>query len=322
MTSSRVKKTGRGSALLSVLWLSAALSLIAFTVATNVRGEIERTSTEVDSLRAYYLAEAGIERALLYIQWGGKYFTPPTPRLRFAFPSGEAVVEIIPENSKFDINRAVPQDLQNLVQAVGATPDQAALITAAIVDWRTPSPGGTFTEFDKFYLSLKPSFHARHASFEEIEELLLVRGITPDLFHGRFVDNGQGSLVPVPGLKDCFSIYGGVSNFDVNTASPALMRGIGVGPAAVAGILAYRAARPIKSMSDVSAFSDGSPGFGRLGLSVSPVCTLRSTAHLRLPNGQFSEVRRSVSALIGFLKPENNPPFAIMRWHDNAWSAQ
>jgi general secretion pathway protein K len=318
MTSSR----RAGSALLSVLWLSAALSLIAFTVATNVRGEIERTSTEVDSLRDYYLATAGIDRALLYIQWGGKYFPRPTPVLRFTFPSGEAVVEIIPESSKFDINRAVPQDLQNLIQAEGTSPEQAAQITAAIAEWRTPSPGGSFTDFDKYYLSLRPSFHARHASFEEIEELLLVRGMTPDLFHGRFDQDAQGRLVPVPGLKDCLSVYGGVSNFDVNTVSPMLMRSLGVSPATVAGILAYRAGQPIKGMADVASLNDGDPGFGRLGMSVSPVATIRSTAHLRLPNGQFSDVRRSVSALIGFLKPENNPPFAILRWYDNAWSPQ
>jgi len=100
------------------------------------------------------------------------------------------------------------------------------------------------------------------------------------------------------------------------------MRSLGVSPATVAGILAYRAGQPIKGMADVASLNDGDPGFGRLGMSVSPVATIRSTAHLRLPNGQFSDVRRSVSALIGFLKPENNPPFAILRWYDNAWSPQ
>lgn len=192
----------------------------------------------------------------------------------------------------------------------------------AILDWRAASEGGSFTPFDQYYLSLKPSFHARHASFEEIEELLLVRGMTPDLFYGRFEPDAEDRLVPKPGLRDCLSVYGDVANFDVNTASPALMRGVGVGPAAIAGLLAYRAAQPIKSMNDIAALNDGSPGFSRLGLSVSPVVTLRSTAHLRLPNGQFSDVRRSVSAVIGFLKPENNPSYAILRWYDNAWSAQ
>ena len=53
----------RGSALLAVIWLTAALSAIAFTVANTVRAETERTSTEVDSLKAYYLATGAIDEA-------------------------------------------------------------------------------------------------------------------------------------------------------------------------------------------------------------------------------------------------------------------
>src|SRR6266536_5438759 len=60
----------RGSALLAVLWLSLALSAIAFSLASTVQGETERTSTAVDGLRSYYLATGAIERAILYMEWG------------------------------------------------------------------------------------------------------------------------------------------------------------------------------------------------------------------------------------------------------------
>src|SRR5436190_14268979 len=70
-------KPARGSALLAVLWLSLALSAIAFSLATTVQGETERTSTAVDGLRAYYLATGAIERAILYMQWGK--VAPPSP---------------------------------------------------------------------------------------------------------------------------------------------------------------------------------------------------------------------------------------------------
>ena len=45
----------RGSALLAVLWLSAALAAIAFSVSTTVRAETDRVSTAADGLRASYL---------------------------------------------------------------------------------------------------------------------------------------------------------------------------------------------------------------------------------------------------------------------------
>jgi len=63
-------------------------------------------------------------------------------------------------------------------------------------------------------------------------------------------------------------------------------------------------------------------GGGRLGIVPNSICTLRSTARLRFADGKFSDVRRSVSALIKFLPPEWNPPYHIMRWYDNAFSVQ
>lgn len=308
-------KRRQGSALLAVLWLAAALSAIAFTVANTVRGESERTATAMDSLRTYYLAQAGIDRALLHIQWGGTYYKQPMPVLRLQFPSGEVLVEIIPESSKMDVNRALPVDLIALVAATGVPPDRASAIARAIVDWRTLAPGGTFSGFDQYYLGLKPSFRARHASLEEIEELMLVQGMTPDLFYGRYERNALGRLLPVAGLKDCLSVYGGLTGFDVNTISPGLMRGIGISAPSVEGIVARRRAQPIKAMAEIAPFNDGGPGFAKLGLGVSPISTLRATAHLRLQDGRLSEVERSVSAMVRFLGLEYNPPYHVMRWY-------
>src|ERR1700693_4465986 len=70
------RRSGRGSAPLAVLWLTAALSAIAFTVANTVRAETERTSTAVDSLKAYYLATGAINRAIFRIEWGPGYRNP------------------------------------------------------------------------------------------------------------------------------------------------------------------------------------------------------------------------------------------------------
>jgi general secretion pathway protein K len=321
----------RGSALLAVLWLSAALSAIAFTVANTVRAETERTATEVDSLRAYYLAAGAIDRAILYIQWGPgyrngdgtpKYFQNPMPVLQFNFPSGTATAEIIPETSKLNVNSAPANEMLGLLLAVGAPPDQAATVVQGILDWRAPSPGGSFTQFDQYYLSLAPSFRARHASFQEIEELLLIRGVTPDLFYGSYTNDGQGRLLPHAGLRDCLSVYGATGPFDANTVQPAVMQAIGISPDLAAAIVNLRRATPISNMGQLAPFSGGGPGMGRLSIVPSPIVTLRATARLRLANGQFSDFRRTVSAMVKFLGPEWNPPFHIMRWYDNAASIQ
>src|SRR3954467_10565707 len=63
----------RGSALLMVLWLTAALSAVGLAVANNVRSETERTETNVDAARADFAARGAIERAALHILWGRQY---------------------------------------------------------------------------------------------------------------------------------------------------------------------------------------------------------------------------------------------------------
>src|SRR5258708_5718463 len=118
------QKRSRGSALLSVLWLSVALAAIAFALSNSVRGETERASTGVDSLRSYYLAVGAVQRSMVELYWT---VTHPAERvipkgstvIEYAFPSGVARVELLPEAGKLDVNSIPVQDLNRLMQALG-----------------------------------------------------------------------------------------------------------------------------------------------------------------------------------------------------------
>jgi general secretion pathway protein K len=315
-----VAKTGaeRGSALLAVLWLSLALSAIAFSLASTVHGETERTSTAVDGLRSYYLATGAIERAILYMQWGQlfpptpenptPYYSPATPVLRMSFPTGEVEVEVIPETAKYNINKASPEDLLRLMTSLGEREDRARGIVDAIIDWRS---GGGISPFDQYYLSLTPSFQARHASFEEIEELLVLKGMTPDLYYGSYERDSSGQLFRRGGLNECVSIFGTVDRFEVNTAHPAVLASLGLSAEQVRAIVERRRVLPFRAGDDL--------GFGRLRIGGNSTFTLRATARLRLQNGQYSDLRRSVAAMVKFLPPGYDAAYQIMRWYDNAW---
>ena len=325
-------KGERGGALLAVLWLAAALSAIAFSVANTVRTETERTATSSEGLRTYYLASGSIDRAILWMQWGyqnyanpdgsPRYYRPPMPYLRFSYSSGTAIVEVIPEAGKVNINSAPPQEIEGLLNACGANPMEASQITAAILDWRS----GTAAPPGVGFLNPDQTFRPQHASFEEIEEVLLVRGMTPELFYGRFDRDPQGRLIPRGGLRDSITTYGGQGNqIDVNTAPPLLLASIGIPPPVIDAIIKQRLIRPFQSMDQVAPLIAGLPSAGRLQVATGPrpVWTLRSTARLRLANGQLSDLTRTVSATIAFLSQQQaitEPPFHIMRWHDEAAS--
>jgi general secretion pathway protein K len=325
-----MSRTGRsaGSALLAVLWLTAALATIAFALASTVRGELERTSTGLDGTRAYYLATGALERALLYIQWGPQYTSPEgasryfslwTTRLHFVFPSGEADVDVLPESSKLDINRTSPEELVRLLAALGVAPIQAVGIAQAIVDWRTVAPGGGLTEFDNYYLSLTPSFRARHASFQEIEELLLVRGMTPDIFYGSFERDPQGRLVPRGGLADCVTVYGRGGQVDVNTAPPAVLAAVGLGQPAVDSLVRARSVQPFRSIEQLRAVGLPYEVMVRLGIGGGRVFTLRATARLRAADGKLSDLTRSVGETVRWGGSRSGDAFQVLRWQDHLW---
>jgi general secretion pathway protein K len=321
----------RGGALLAVLWLSAALSAIALSVASTVRTETDRTGTSSEGLRTYYLASGSIDRAILWIQWGiqnyvnpdnsPRYYRAPMPYLRFNYPSGVAIVEVIPESSKININYAPLPDIESLLVASGANPMEAAQIAAGILDWRSGAadpPGLGFRNPDQ-------TFRPRHASFEEIEEILLVRGMTPDLFYGGYDRDSQGRLVPRGGLRDAITTFGSQGNqIDVNTASPLLLASLGIPPQSIDAILRQRMIQPFKNIDELGPLVGPAAGKLQVVTGTRMTWTLRATARIRLADGRLSDLSRTVSATIVFLPPQlaqTEPPYSVMRWSDQATPA-
>jgi general secretion pathway protein K len=282
----------RGSALLAVLWLSAALSAIAFAMSMTVRSETERTATSMDDLRSYYLASAGVQKAMVELFWtatsGATFIPTDRPTIDYDLPSGMVHVEIIPETAKLNVNRASADQLVNLMTGLGIDGGRASAIAGGIVLARTPS------------------FQAPQASFQEIEELLSVRGVTPDIFYGTWAatgngDAGENPLARRPGLNDCLTVYG-LTSGDVNAA-------LAVAGATPGGLPA-EGARP-----------GAGPGLGgNLLTGGNAIVTFRATARLRLSDGQLSDMRRTVGAQVKYMPYGSEAPFYVLRWYDTAWS--
>lgn len=325
----QAKAYATGSALLAVLWLTAALSAIAFGVASTVRGETERVATSEDDVRATFLAEGAIQRAVLYLQWAGgattpdggnPYFSTGQPQIAMQFPSGVATVDIIPESSKIDLNLARPEVLEGLMLNLGATPDQADTVAAAILDWRKAASSPEPSVFDQFYLAQQPSFLSPHASFQEIEELLLVQGMTLELFYGtwfRQTTDAGSRLVPRGGVRDCVSVYGSTDRFDANWVEPAVLAAVGVSPDEIQALMDRRRAAPFVNGQELATFTQPSPALtSHLMISPHTLFTLRATVRLRRPDGSLSEMKRVMSALVKLQAPDTPQQFQILRWYD------
>jgi general secretion pathway protein K len=314
----------KGGALLTVMWVSAALAAIALSVSTSIRAEADRAGTAADGLRAMYLATGSVDRAVQGLLWGtgsdrffDRHYYSEKPRLTYSYPSGDVVVEMMPESAKLDINQASGEDLLRVVTAVSGDPARAREVTAAILGWRG---GGGSTGANPPSGS---TFQPRNASFEEIEELLLVRGVTPELYYGNYVAEGDGSLSPRGGLRDSLSVWGSQGPFDANAASPALLETLGASRGAIAQLVRQRAQQPFHNLGDVAAL--GIPT-DRLTLSGEHlIWNIRATARLRRPDGSPSEVVRSASAIAKLVLPPRNRPrnptrLRVLRFYEDAWS--
>lgn len=314
-------KTERGGALLVVLWLSAALAAIAFSVATTVRSETDRVASSADGLRAWYLASGSVERGIQWMEWGPGVTNPDgsprwqynLSRLKMSYASGDAIVEMIPESSKLGINSATIDDLTRVISVITGDPGRAAEIASGIMAWR--GSGGA----PQISSSLSPTFQPRNASFQEIEELLSVPGVTPELFYGNYLPDAAGRLFATGGLRDSLSVWGGQGPFDINTVSPALMQAMGMDPANVEQIVERRRAQPFLSMGDVAGMGISAP---RMGIGGNNIWTLRATARLRRPDGGPSEFVRTASATVKLVNPKQYfmSPVHVLRWYDDAWS--
>lgn len=305
------RRTGeRGSALLAVLWLSAALAAIAFTLAITVRAELERAASAVDSARAYYLAQGAIERFVFQLAWAdaggsapaGGWFQPGASRMRWAFASGVVDLEIIGENGKLNVFDTPPAVLARLFTMDGVNPDQAQAIASGIAARRTAAPEN---------LSGGSSFVSQLPSFLEAEDLLAVNGMTPDVYYGWWergpapegAPAGAGLLLRRGGIAEDLTMLDGGS-VNVNYASPAVLRAVGVPDGPLQSILAQRQGGPIKTM----AFNVGSVSVP-LGAGGSQAYTVRATAQLN-----DRPVRRTVAAVVRYGRDRTEPPLGIVRW--------
>jgi general secretion pathway protein K len=303
----------RGSALLTVLWLTAALSAIGIAVASNVRSETERTTTSLDDVKAYFAARGAIERTAMRFFWGYDYYVPGTPAVEVNFPEAAVHVDIIPETSKLNVNYAEPETLLRLLTALGEPPAAAEELAAAILDWRTPLTPDHPSPLDSFYLAQSPSFLARHASLQQNEELLLIKGMTSDLYFG-------DSLSGRSGLRECLSVYGAGSSVNVMGAQAATMVALGLSPEEAAAVVRRRTERPILPEELAEIQQALGPAGQQLTMARQTIYTLRATARLRTPDGKLSDMRRTAAALVKFHYAGNRqgvaPGFEVINWYD------
>lgn len=91
---------------------------------------------------------------------------------------------------KYNINIADEAALQQALRLVGVDAGDIAAVSGSILDWIDPDDNTHIagTESDH-YQSLDPPYYAKNKPVDDLSELLLVRGVTPEIYWGGVATN-------------------------------------------------------------------------------------------------------------------------------------
>lgn len=214
-----VRRTARsksGFALVLVLGVMVLLAILAAGIAFSVRSEMNIAGEFSDRIRARYLAHAGLQRALLELSMdnpGVDSYVETWQRLRsddevLDFGDGIFIVYVTDETGKLNINTADRNTLVAFFTQITGDSERAEEIADAVIDWRDADdePELLGAESD-YYLNLEQPYRAKNAPFDSPFELLLVRGITKDIFYG-------DAELGIPPLTELITTYSAVPNVD------------------------------------------------------------------------------------------------------------
>ncbi len=153
---------------------------------------------------------------------------------------GFVSVKIKDLERKLNINQADDQILQQALTLVGVDAGEIPRISAAIIDWIDPDDVTHINGAESdYYQGLEPPYYAKNRPIDDLSELLLVRGVTLDMYWGSSSTNHTaaafqqvdhwGRPVEQPtypiGLADIFTPLSN-GKININTASAETLQAI------------------------------------------------------------------------------------------------
>jgi general secretion pathway protein K len=243
-------------ALFIVLWVLAILMVTVLSFSFMTRTETHATLVFKENAARKFLAEAGIERAILEIYYrrqnvnnavtleGSQPWKADGTAYSDRVGDGSYTVSIMGESGKLDINLSSGVLLKNLLLNSGIKDDEADTIVDSLMDWKDPS-GLTRLHGagSDYYESLPIPYKVKGAPFDTVEELLLVKGVTPVILYG----DGDRK-----GIIDFLTVNSDSGLINLNYAPKEVIMSIpGMTSDMADAIIQYRQAQKIMNVQEV-----------------------------------------------------------------------
>ena len=220
----RVKKILRsksGIALITVILILSILVAAALELNRASRADVYDAANVSDAVKLYYIAKSGFYgAAALLANSKNEYDTLRddwahaeilSAQSKSFFPNGQFVVRIDDEQGKVPLQRlvhdgAVDENVRGLLLRLLKLPEfklegnKAEEMVDSIIDWIDENSDVTGQGAESsYYQSLPQPYTAKNAPLDCIEELLMIKGITREIYMG---------TSEKPGLAQFVTIYG------------------------------------------------------------------------------------------------------------------
>ncbi|MBI5416252.1 MAG: general secretion pathway protein GspK [Candidatus Omnitrophica bacterium] len=246
-------KGEHASVLIAVLWCLFFLSALAVAIYAYVAPQVGLAQRLKERAQTCYLAEAGVKTAVFMLDddqtqdydalneaWAGKEEVFKDIRLgdqgyasvKYEYPpsddsgASETRYGLTDEERKININKASAEILQRLFETVAQTTAQEADdIADSTLDWidedNEPRSNGAESGY---YQSLAQGYPCANRESETPEELLLVKGVTPEIFDK---------------VKAYVTVYG-AGQVNINTAGKDVLEALGMSAALAEKVVRFR----------------------------------------------------------------------------------
>lgn len=327
----RLLADNSGMALLITIMVISLL--IAITVQFNriVRQNFFASATQLDGLHLRTVARSGLVIAEAILEADGKAGQFDTLQDSWAildvesfpglFSRGALNLKIVDYSGRLQINALVQDDaggeqgggennasnnkeiLKRLLLSGRfqiEDDSEAQEIIDALVDWLDPDERESdFGAESTYYRSLEIPYDCQNGPVAVIEDLLLVKGITPLLLFG---DDSQ------PGLADYLTVYGDDGKININTAPVELLEAMHtlMSEELAVSMDEYRVEESnFESLEKVNWYKNVPAWPGDVELPENVISTTSFYFHI-VSEGTFHDQRRQMTAVIGRDKDNNS----------------
>ena len=244
-----------GIALIVVMIAVLVLSLLAWKFAAYMKTEMTLARNANNEAELEWIGRSGVEYAKWVLsancepfdsmnqRWAGgsndRCTNSPMPEAEVTIGShGRFTWKITDLESKANINMCIAPGGERLLQQAlvmaGVDPGELPPLSGAILDWMDSDDNTHLDGAENdYYHGLNPPYDAKNGPIDDLTELLMVKGVTPEIWHDTDSTNHQMGVIqqqfnrfgpqnPVPvspvGLVDLYAdVSGRIKN--VNTAS-------------------------------------------------------------------------------------------------------